>query len=521
MEQLTPATAALVYVSEEDALFLRDFVLLQTNEPQEAGLWLDFFFKTLKQNFSSLYITKTSCLQTYCQTYNLIELEHDSEIALMNRIWQQQSSIESVALFEGIYPMLDSGATRELYAIHCQYRAEFTLGENLPQGLAPYFFSRDFLQTFHDIHNSNEDDLSSFHFIASYAQKNIQKFHSEIYFFEPDIRSYRFNFLLKNRRNYYLIRDFWSRTQNTSENLRLQDIAKVLQDSPQILASIPAYLEVELVSDCEYACTFCPRSFTEFAKLTIDTTLLLARLKEFAQNSFGDTAVAFGGMGEPLQHPQFKEILLQTINLNNFSFVLIETNGFYLSRLQESALTKENLKKLQVIVNINAADEAYSVLHGCTQDNLPKILQHIKSLAELYKEQGIVAAEHIWIQALKLEENEQQIDAIFELSDRLGVSFLLQKYNRFEVMPEKRLSDMTPLKRSFCWHLARDLYIRADGSVAFCKQDIEGKCLTDSLNEKSLQEIFANRKKYFVKNFKENYDFCKCKNCDEYYTFNN
>ena len=46
-------------------------------------------------------------------------------------------------------------------------------------------------------------------------------------------------------------------------------------------------------------------------------------------------------------------------------------------------------------------------------------------------------------------DNEKDIDELYELADTMGIQYLLQKYNSFSgQLPERRVSDMTPLKRS-------------------------------------------------------------------------
>ena len=115
-----------------------------------------------------------------------------------------------------------------------------------------------------------------------------------------------------------------------------------------------------------------------------------------------------------------------------------------------------------------------------------------------------------------------ELDEIYDLADKLGISFLLQKYNSYiGLMPEKRVSDMTPLERFFCWHLRRDLYIRADGNASFCKQDIHSEKIRGNLKTENLDIIW----KTTVTDWKNNYcnaypEKPNCENCDEYYTFN-
>lgn len=512
--------SALIFIAPEQFSFLENFLLAQENH----RMLLDMFFVKMKKLFSQVYTTDVPFLSAYAQEYTLEVLPQDSEIALMNQIWKKNSS--SVALIDAVAPLLDEQSVRELFAIHENYLAEFTYAENLPAGMGVDFFSPGFLKTFHYVHNSKEEYLSSFHHIAAYAKKNIQKFHSEIHFVEPDMRNYRLQFTLNKKRNYHLVTNILEQ----KADMQFKHLDDFLNANPNIMALKPAYLEIELTSACEYSCSFCPRTFVQDPLVDMDSSLLLTRLKEFKENSFGDTAIAFGGMGEPLQHPQIKEILQELYKMdedtNAFSFVLLETNGLHLHLLADAE--KQLLQKMRIIVNINGIQN-YADIHGSSMENFETVRANMQMLKERYAALGLEAKEHIWIQTLKMEENEQEIDALFELSDSLQVSFLLQKYNRFLFMPEKRLSDMTPLERFFCWHLARDLYIRADGSVAFCKQDVQNKCLVsssedpraDSLKEKSIEEIFASRKKYFEKNFHGDYSFCQCEQCDEYYTFNN
>ena len=99
---------------------------------------------------------------------------------------------------------------------------------------------------------------------------------------------------------------------------------------------------------------------------------------------------------------------------------------------------------------------------------------------------------------------------------------MLQKYNRYiDLMPERRISDMTPLERFACWHLRRDLFIRSDGSVAFCKQDLSNQQERGHLDDSSLLEIWKNSSQYWADHIKGDYNHKpNCRECDEYFTFN-
>ena len=80
---------------------------------------------------------------------------------------------------------------------------------------------------------------------------------------------------------------------------------------------------------------------------------------------------------------------------------------------------------------------------------------------------------------------------------------------------------MTPLERSFCWHLRRDIFIRANGDVSFCKQDIKKERVLGNMETSSLSKIWLQQKENWLDNFYKKYpQNPNCKVCDEYFTFN-
>jgi hypothetical protein len=54
------------------------------------------------------------------------------------------------------------------------------------------------------------------------------------------------------------------------------------------------------------------------------------------------------------------------------------------------------------------------------------------------------------------------------------VPIILQKQNVYlGRVEDRRYSDLSPVERIPCWHLQRDLFILSDGTVGFCKQDVD------------------------------------------------
>src|SRR5690606_34457334 len=76
------------------------------------------------------------------------------------------------------------------------------------------------------------------------------------------------------------------------------------------------------------------------------------------------------------------------------------------------------------------------------------------------------------VELLKITDVADEITAYFDRFEDSPVNVILQKFNSYAGrVPERRVSDLTPLHRDFCWHLARDVYLTADGRIPLCRQD--------------------------------------------------
>jgi radical SAM protein with 4Fe4S-binding SPASM domain len=91
-------------------------------------------------------------------------------------------------------------------------------------------------------------------------------------------------------------------------------------------------------------------------------------------------------------------------------------------------------------------------------------------------------------------------------------------------LEEKRVSDLTPLKREFCWHLARDLYIHANGDVAVCKQVVNDPKIRSlgNIKTQTFEDIWNKSQSIFQESILGNHHKTglPCLQCDEWYTFN-
>jgi len=235
--------------------------------------------------------------------------------------------------------------------------------------------------------------------------------------------------------------------------------------------------------------------------------------------------VCFGGSGEPADHPDFYALMDIICNETLAEQLIIETNGIKADSNFKSYLSTQGHEKIKVIINNNGMDNAsYLKLHG--SDSFEKVFNNILSLNELNS-----SGERVYLQIMKINETDEftsgdeqrsYLDKFYDFWEGYKVPIILQKQNTYSgKIKDRRYSDLSPLKRIPCWHLQRDLYILSDGTVAYCKQDIDGEKGYGNITTTPLKEILNNQKEAFVNNYSDKFPSKPdCKNCDEWYTFN-
>jgi spiro-SPASM protein len=439
-----------------------------------------------------------------------------SEIAAVRQILQDRKTAH-VIVFTGIFPLYDEEITRHLFKIHTEYRADITYGENLPPGIAAHIVSRDLLESL-EVMEAKDADVAAVG-VRAFVEKNINQFHAEVHYQEPDLRLLRLDFSLATARSVTKTRAFVERID--AARGAYAQLQPLIQQAPQLLHTFPSYIELEFSATTEYKSFFSPLRYIEQAPAQLSRANF-DRVKAYLATGLGDTSVCASGLGEPLEHPLAAEFLSELLGSEHVRYLFIETNGIHLDRLLP-LISHRHAHKLRVIVLLNSL-EKYEEYSGAPAATLGQVKAGIKKIADALAALKLNAQEQIFVQAYKVEENETEIDALYGLADELGASFLFQKYNRYAgLMPERRVSDMTPLERYSCWHLRRDLFIRANGDIAFCKQTVDPKKATarGNLGNDDLADIWQGQRADFVLNYHEKYPVhLPCANCDEYFTFN-
>jgi len=447
-------------------------------------------------------------------------IPYQHELNLLHLLMLDKS-FDNIIYFDSIYPMLDLKLVENLLNTHEQYGADYSYGENVPAGILPPIFGKTLFEALRiqDSDDSKNSDLPELSVpLNSYLEKNLNNFHVEIHYEHPDLRMHRLNFACKTKRSIVNSTRVLSNISNI--DTPYQELQPLYSKKPELLFNFPSYIELEVNGSCEYKCTFCARQFRENNTddhITIDG---IEKVISYCSTVDSDISIGLGGYGEPLEHPDIERIITLLLDAPSIKTIILETNALYLNKIS-SIIEHKHFNKLQVVININGIKE-YTNIHGVSKEAETTVFNNLTNWSEKLKASNLQPQSNTHLQMLKIIENETEVDELFALAEKLGFSFLLQKYNSAAgKMPEKRVSDMTPMERSFCWHLRRDLFIYANGDLAFCKQDIEKQLIRGNIYENSLENLWASQEKDWVLNYQENYpDNSPCANCDEYFTFN-
>ena len=400
-------------------------------------------------------------------------------------------------------PFLDISIIHDMLKTHTEYIAEFTYSENLPQGFTCEIISRKLVESVPKADSTLP--------LTQVIRSNINQFDVELFYRDPDIRDKRLSF-----------RSSFLRDRKVMENMlsvsggvpAYSDVKKLLEDHPEAMYAGPSYLEIELNSNCDEDCIFCCRKNVK-RNGAMDAALFTKIMDDMKVFALPYT-ICLGGLGEPLMHAEAVNIMKQALENPQVERLIVETNGLYIDEAYISLATA-NTGKLITIVNMNGySKETYNTLHKA--DKFEPVLEKIMSLSDALNKD----ASSLFVQIMKINETEPFLDAYYDFWEEKKVPIILQKQNTYiGKIEDRRYSDLTPLERTPCWHLERDMFILNDGTVCFCKQDIEGKRAHGNISQTNLAEIYTARMKDYIDNRKNKYPSSPdCASCDEWYTFN-
>ncbi|RPJ06471.1 MAG: spiro-SPASM protein, partial [Spirochaetaceae bacterium] len=127
---------------------------------------------------------------------------------------------------------------------------------------------------------------------------------------------------------------------------------------------------------------------------------------------------------------------------------------------------------------------------------------------------------NVCVQAVRMNENEEQLERFYREWKKEMDTVIVQKYDSFAgFLPDRKVTDLSPLTRFPCWHNKREMTVLIDGSVPLCREDLAKEHLLGNVFSDPIEKIWKNGEATYLSHIAGEYTRL-CQGCDEYYTFN-
>jgi len=262
---------------------------------------------------------------------------------------------------------------------------------------------------------------------------------------------------------------------------------------------LPKRVEIELVSDCNLRCTYCPRHYVNDLKGYIDFDLykkIIDEIREF------NPILVLHRRGESLLHPKFNEIL--DYLKGDFSEVQIATNATCLNEYKfESIVNNITFISFSLDTKKSFNKTRIPAKYDIVKNKILKFLDYNKKRVTTQ------------ISMVDVGQPREEIEEFKEYwksrVDRVRVYLAHSLDGKFGSLKNKRV-------RKPCIMPFYQMTIYENGIVARCNHDWDSDGMGD-LKKSTLIDIFNNKKYQDLRKQHTTLNLCDqvCKNCDSWY----
>jgi spiro-SPASM protein len=402
-------------------------------------------------------------------------------------------------------PLLDVEVTRHMLQRHHEEYAEYTYGEGFPAGFTPEIVKRDLLPKL-AVLAEKKDGTMERSSIFDTLSTDINSFDVEPLFSSEDFKMRRIECSTSLKRNALIVENVF---REAGAECDFECFRRLVHESPRILRTVPAYVEVEITNRPrgagEYSpCAFLKRDRGDMALGVFDA--VLEKLRGFSETFHLEISY----LGEALLHGEIKPLLEHAV-ADPCVHVILRTDGVLCTPEFSSYLSDLRAPNLSVILEIDAAEHAtYRNIRG---GDLNRVERNARYLLSRMKKS-------VYVQMVRVDDNEEELLKFFDVWEKEGARVIIQKYNSYlGLLPDRSKHDLRPLRRNCCWHLQRDLVVFHNADVPRCKQDIEGIFPMGNILREDMSAIWERGLPHYAAHCENKYDRY-CSMCDEYYTYN-
>lgn len=477
-----------------DAIFLKKNTVFDFNNKSSVELILEEAKKNGFDRFIFIQFYEQSNLP---DEVSVVTINSRKPADILKAIFDVTINSEFVVIVDADSPFYDAVFINNMIDRHSKYLADYTYALGYPDGISPVVIKRDIIKELIEL--VKNDDVEKEDYLFYSISKEINSFDIETFVAPFDVRLYRVSFGCKDEGERVLTKAFYDMFGN---NISYDKVVEYIKNNLDQLYTIPYFIILELTNFSSVKNTYYP---CDFEKSCID--------KEFAKNIVeyfshlnDNIYILLGGVGEPLEHSDFFDIL-NTV-LSNNAKAIIETDGYLLNEEFLGRLSSLNKDNIIFVLRYDAySDEVYSKVHPEADFN------KVKQAYALLKNSGF----KVYRQIIRMNENESDIENFVKNKDMDDI--IIRKFSTFcGVLQDKKVVDLAPLKRIPCFHLRREVFIKSDNTFSPCFYS-RSKEIIASIKNIDISDIVKKMKILYKDNALARYLDC-CKECDDYYTFN-
>jgi spiro-SPASM protein len=404
--------------------------------------------------------------------------------------------------------LFDLESAKGMLAEHLRFSFDYTYPENLPKGLLPEILSSDAAAL---IRQTLPENFPLFREnVRECFEKDVSSYDSNIFVTDSRIARYRVDFTPGSDQDALVMRDILAAE---GPDRTIGGIEEAIRRDPGLIRRAPAFYEIELTGIRESGVDFIGNRMQDRGAMPLSTfALALAS----AERLSGNPVVSLGLYGEPLLHPDFDGILDEMRKYPRFRF-LVESRG--LSGPSKNAQKALELPNVEFLVDLSAAESpTFEVFKRPLDPAVP--FEALSAVEERVK--ALEPKDRVYIQFTRTPRNEQDLMRFYDKWRDYGDRIVIRKPDTFGgLLDGSRVVDLSPVERQYCYHLQRDIVIRADGTVPLCRQDFNCENPAGNLLKDSLEACWKNMQTAY--NAHWNGDFSHpaiCAKCDEWWIFN-
>jgi spiro-SPASM protein len=426
---------------------------------------------------------------------------------LLDEISRQAEGAEDIFYFFADCPFLDIAITQRMHSHHRQYWADYTFADGYPYGLTVEIMKNETVSRLRGLAGEGKKPPER-DTIFSLIRKDINSFDIETEISPTDLRMLRVSLSADTERNFLLLSRIVAGGGRDADS-----VCRFLAEQPRSLRTLPAFFPVQIVERCPQACAYCPYPLaggdilSKTGSMTLESfAALVGKISAFC----GDAVIDVSLWGEPSLHPRIFEVVGEVLRQPGLDLV-IETSGIGWPPGTFSRVRQSFDKAPTWIVSLDAStEEMYRKLRGPGFEEAKRTADELLALFP----------DTAWVQAVRMKENEDDLDVFFKTWKARTENVIIQKYDSFSTMlPDRKVADLSPVKRFPCWHLKRDMAILMDGTVPLCREDVRVHTPLGNALREDLGVIWSRAQEVYHSHVAGEYPGI-CARCDEYYTYN-